>query len=131
MDEQAFADIGSALSGITAAHSPAGASGTFSYTPEALSDLIAEWQSMADDYRISVKESRSLVAVQGPGTEYASRSHATMANISGQAYAASLNEKLAYCLAQAQKLQDTLDDYLGVEHHNISQINQRQSQDGI
>lgn len=31
-----------------------------------------------------------------------------------------LSKNFEYCLEQAQKLQNTLDDYLGVEHRNVS-----------
>jgi hypothetical protein len=131
MDEQAFANIGSALSDITSTTPPPTNSGSFSYTPEALRDLINEWRLLADDYRASRNQAQYLTTVKGPGTEYVSQFHADTANTSGRAYSDSLNKKLTYCLTQVDKLQAALDSYLGVEHHNVTLINQTQPQDGI
>jgi hypothetical protein len=121
MDEMAFARIGSALAGITA--SAPSASGSFSYTPEALRDLITEWSNLEEDYRSSVVNAAQLAQIDGPGTEYASKGHGSVASSAGQAYLDSLQERVEYCQKQVDKLQDTLNSYLGVEQGNTSMIN--------
>src|SRR2546430_202950 len=117
LDEQQFAQIGSALGDI-ASQATTGpitaATGSFSCTPDQLRDLVTEWKDLADNYNQSVADSNALEQVDGPGNEYASKSLASVASSSGGAYVRSLQEKYQYCLDQAQKLQDTLDDYLGV-----------------
>lgn len=133
MDEQqAYARIGSALAGITS-HTMTGAftTGSFAYTPDQLRDLAKEWTELALDYDRSAPEARRLAKVEGPGTEFASQSHASVVRRTGEAYRRSLEEKRDYCLAQAQKFQNTLDDYLGLERRAISLINNADPQGGI
>ena len=133
LDEQQFAQIGSALGSITSQPATTGAStaGSFSFTPDQLRDLVEEWMELAADYDRSLWNAEALQQVNGPGNEYASEGLATVASSSGGAYVRSLHEKYQYCLGQAQKLQDALDDYLGMEHHNIAVIGKTGPQDGI
>jgi hypothetical protein len=132
MQERAFRNIGSTLSGI-ATHTATAAitTGTFSYTPEALRDLVTRWTSLAESYQQSRENAQAMTQVKGPGLEYASQAHASVANSSGQAYLLSVEQKWRYCLAQAQKFQNALDDYLGVEHRNIETMDSAGPRDGI
>jgi hypothetical protein len=135
MDELSFAQIGSALSDIAANAAPgpaaSGPSGSFSYAPEQLRDLVKEWMDLANDYSLSIMNARDLTTVKGPGKEYASESYANEANRSGVMYRDSLQQRSDYCVQEAQKLQDALDDYLGVEHHNLSVIKAAGPQEGV
>ncbi len=69
--------------------------------------------------------------VDGPGLEFASEGHAKAANQSGNAYRAHIDTAFQYCVDQAQKCQNALDDYLGVEHHNVIEIRNAGPQAGI
>ncbi len=134
LDERQFAQIGSALGDITNQRATPGSStggGSFSYTPDQLRDLVTEWMDLAADYKRSMAHVQDLTKVEGPGADYVSDSLASVASSSGGAYVRSLEGKYNYCLDQAQKLQDTLDDYLGMEHHNIAVINNAGPRDGI
>src|SRR5207245_4887285 len=115
-------DIGSSLAGITSQQTMTGAftTGSFSYTPDQLRDLVTEWKRLADTYAESIDSAAPLEKVDGPGKEYASESLASVASSSGGAYVRSLKEKQKYCLEQAQQMPDTLDDYLGRKHHNLA-----------
>jgi hypothetical protein len=48
---------------------------------------------------------------------------AAAANRSGAAYLAYLQHNFQYCSNQAQLFQNALDDYLGIEHTNVTDIN--------
>lgn len=128
MNEQEFGRIGSALSGITGG---AGGGGSFAYSPDQLRDLANDWLDLADDYERSRRTTVPMAQVEGPGTEFASQSHAGVANTSGQAYRDSLLSDRDYCIAQAQKFQDTLHDYLGLEHRSVTDINRSAPQEGF
>lgn len=123
MTEPHYEAIRSSLSGISSGSiTGAFTTGSFAFTPEQMRDIITRWTNLAESYARSANTAVALANVEGPGVEYASQSHASVANESGRAYLRSLEEKWRYCLAQAQKFQDTLDDYLGVEHRNADII---------
>jgi hypothetical protein len=60
--------------------------------------------------------------VEPPGLDFASEAMSRSANASGTAYLKYLEQNYRYCVDQAQLLQNTLDDYLGVEHHNVVEL---------
>lgn len=127
MDEQAFRDIGSAVEGITSQTTATGSfttGGTFSYTPDQLRSIITRLTNLADSYAASRENATYMAIVEGPGLEYASQSHAAAARASGQAYLQSIDNERRSCLTLAQRFQDTLDDYLGLEHRTVERMNQ-------
>lgn len=95
--------------------------GSFVYDEPTLRSLITKWVELADHYDGSLGRT-ALGAVQAPGLDIASEALAKSANTSGTAYMKYLEQNFNYCVQQAQKLQDTLDDYLGVEHHNVLEM---------
>jgi hypothetical protein len=125
-------DIGAGVAGgMTAAPPVSGPAGHFSFDPDTLSGLVTDWTGLAKSYEKSKLDARALTAIDGPGSEYASQSHATVASDSGNAYLTSIDEKITYCYNQADKCQKALDDYMGVEHHTIGKMTQIDTQGGI
>src|SRR2546430_11234879 len=120
MNEQASRTIDSALAGITTHTATASiTTGSFSYTPDQMRTIVNHFLDLAESYRGSLRNAAVMARVEAPGLEYASESHATAARALGEDYKRSIHDSYQYCLAQAQKFQDTLDDYLGLEHHNV------------
>lgn len=58
--------------------------GTFEFDEATMRGLVTEWLALADDYGRSWTESESISQVQGPGLDFASKSHAEAANASGR-----------------------------------------------
>lgn len=85
--------------------------------------LITQWRDLADSYDESTTRARHMALVDPPGLDFASRAQAEAASSSGRSYSEYLQHNRDYCLQQAQLFQDALDDYLGVEHSNIVEIN--------
>jgi hypothetical protein len=100
----------------------AGDGGKFSFAPAEIEDLVKDWVALADGYGTSLLNAQNLVGVVGPGTDFASEVHAITTSASGQAYLDSLIEKREYCYSQAQKLQDALSDYRGVDRSAIRRV---------
>jgi hypothetical protein len=63
------------------------------------------------------------VRITPPADDFASKFHAGAANRSGESYQSYVVHNRDYCIQQAQLFQNTLDDYLGVEHTNVTGIN--------
>lgn len=101
--------------------------GSFVYDEATLRSLITKWMELADHYNGSVHRT-SLGAVDPPGKDFASGALATAANNAGVAYRKYLVENYWFCVDQAQRLQDALDDYLGTEHHNVLTLAKAQPQ---
>ncbi|HVK24502.1 MAG TPA: hypothetical protein VM677_24350 [Actinokineospora sp.] len=124
----AFRSIGRSLGDIAASGPmgtppPAqGGGGKFSFRPDEIEAIVKDWLELAVGYEDSRFNSRDMVIVSGPGAEIASETHASTARISGQAYIDSLNDKAEYCYSQAQKFQDALSDYKGVERSSVRRI---------
>ncbi|MFL6119884.1 hypothetical protein [Actinophytocola sp.] len=121
------------LSEIARSGGPTG-SGSFVYDEATLRSLISKWVALADHYDGSMRRI-NLGAVEPPGLDFASEALSKSANTSGTAYLKYLEQNYRYCVEQAQLLQDTLDDYLGVEHQNVTELNKTDqptgSQSGI
>jgi hypothetical protein len=100
------------------ANSGSSSNGSFVYDEATLRSLVTKWVELADHYYGSLRRT-SLGAVQPPGKDVASEALAKSANTSGTAYMTYLEQNFNYCIRQAQLLQDTLDNYLGVEHHSV------------
>ncbi len=105
--------------------------GSFAYDEDTLRSLVTDWLDLADHYRESISHASSMIRVEGPGRDFASQAHAAAANSSGESYIAYLEQNRSYCTEQAQQFQNALDDYLGVEHRNIVEINKSGPQPGI
>lgn len=97
--------------------------GTFAYTEPEMRTIITNWLDLASSYRDSIRESFILTAIEGPGRDFASQLFAAAANRSGESCVQYLTHNRDYCLHQAQLFQDALDDYLGIEHTNVTEIN--------
>ncbi len=98
--------------------------GGFSYDEATLTDLVKEWLALAEDYDRSLRDSEPLVKVVGPGRDFASESMAKAATSYGHAYLKYLVQNRDYCYNQAQLCQNALDDYLGVERRNVTEVQQ-------
>jgi len=97
--------------------------GSFNFDQPTMEGLIEKWLQLVDSYDQSLTNNAPrMTAVQGPGLDYASQSHAEAANKSGEAYKTYLNECRQYSLDQAQLFQNALDDYLGMEHRNVLEL---------
>ena len=108
--------------------------GHFEYDEATLRGLVTDWLDLADNYDESIQNARGMASVKGPGKDFASTAQADAANASGRAYLTYLEHNYDYCTSQAQLFQNALDDYLGVEHRNVTEINksgQRGPQPGI
>jgi hypothetical protein len=100
----------------------------FSFDQPTMEGLIKNWMELVDSYNQSLNANVSrMTVVEGPGLDYASRSHAEVANRSGEAYSTYLTECRDYCLTQAQQFQNALDDYLGLEHRNVEELHRANS----
>jgi hypothetical protein len=86
--------------------------------------LIKSWLDLAYSYDDSRQNARTMAEVVGPGLDFASEQQAVAASKSGGAYLRYVSHNRDYCLNQAQLFQNALDDYLGIEHANVSGIDQ-------
>jgi hypothetical protein len=124
MDSQAYRDsINAQLSGL-ASNSTHGTftTGSFSFTEPEIRQIINNWLDLAESYRDSLLKAQAATFIEGPGLDYASQSFAETANQSGQSLVGYLTRNREHCLVQAQLTQNALDDYLGVEHTNVTEI---------
>ena len=96
--------------------------GSFAYTEPELRKIIQNWHDLADSYHGSIYNAETMTRIEGPGREFASSWHADAANRSGRSYIAYLAHHRDYCRQQAKLFQDALDDYLGIEHTNATDI---------
>jgi hypothetical protein len=88
----------------------------YTYTPEALRDLVKEWADLALDYHEAVAKARPMVEVQEPGKDLPSAGHTSVAVDNGSGYLQSLMEKHRFCASQSDKLRRTLGEYLRAEY---------------
>ncbi len=125
MDRQAYQDrIHSQLSGMFSSTTTEGTitGGSFAFTEADLIKIRDNWRELARSYRDSIANAERMAKVEPPAEDMASRFHAGAANRSGEAYRTYLEHNWQYCRNQAQLFQDALDDYLGVEHTNVTEI---------
>ena len=100
-----------------------GTGGSFAFTEADMRAIIKNWLDLAHSYRKSLANARFMTRIQPPAEDFASRWHAAAANRSGESYRRYLEHNRDYCNDQAQLFQNTLDDYLGVEHTNVTEMN--------
>jgi len=102
--------------------------GGFAFDEDTMRSLVKSWQDLADDYDQSLRASRAVAMVVGPGADFASEAQATAANNSGKAYLEYLQHNRDYCTQQSELFQQALDDYLGVEQSATAEMNRFDSQ---
>jgi arabinogalactan endo-1,4-beta-galactosidase len=117
-------NISAQLTGILKANATQAAmtNGSFTYTEGEMRTLIKNWHDLADSYQKSLQHALFMARIESPAEDFASRAYTDAANQSGKAYERYLEHNRAYCEQQAQMLQDVLDEYLGVEHANTTEI---------
>ncbi len=108
--------------------------GSFAFTEDQIRAVVKNYLDLADSYDKSINDATAVISVEGPGLDFASGSFAEAARRSGHALVDSFGNARDYCLEQAQLAQNALDDYLGVEHTNVTGFDkhdQRGPQAGI
>jgi hypothetical protein len=107
------------------------AAGSFQFDEATMRKLVKDWLDLADSYEASRRAARQMMLVEGPGLDFASHAYAEAASSSGEAYHQYLVKNRDYCHEQAQLFQKALDDYLGIEHTNVTGMDSQGSQPGI
>ncbi len=110
------------------ANSSGGGEGGFAFDEATMRSIVTSWLDLAVSYRSSIKTARDMGNVYGPGLDLASESQAMAASKSAASYISYLTHNHDYCMDQAQLFQNALDDYLGVEHTNLTEINKTGSE---
>jgi hypothetical protein len=104
--------------------------GQFAFAEADLVKIRDNWLDLARSYQKSVYNAKQMSRISPPAEDFASRFQVIAANRSGESYQRYIEHNREYCLRQAQLFQDALDDYRGVEHTNIIEINNSGGQDG-
>jgi hypothetical protein len=112
----------------TIANSNPNEGGSFAYDEDTLRSLVTKWVEIADHY-LSSHYRTDLGSMEPPGLDAASEALAKAVNTSGNKYRAYLVDNYWYCVRQAQLCQTALDNYLGVEHHNVLEMSKFQQPD--
>jgi hypothetical protein len=131
MDNAPYRDsINAQLSGVLASNSTQGTftTGTFAFTEPEIRKIITNWLDLAESYDDSISKLSFGVRIEAPGLDFASQSFTGKTNRSGDSLLEYLQKNKEYCVAQAQLSQNALDDYLGVEHTNVTSINKTDQQ---
>lgn len=105
--------------------------GTFAYDEDTLRGLVTDWLDLSRHYSESMVKNARMAQVEAPGTDFASEAHANVATDSGKSYLTYLQQNRDHCNEQAQQFQNALDDYLGIEHRNVTEINKSGPKAGI
>jgi hypothetical protein len=101
-------------------------SGGFAYDEATLTSLVTKWKELADHYLTSSTRI-SPDPIAPPGLDFASKGQAEASTTATKAYHEYVIKNYWYCVEQAQLLQDTLDDYLGQEHHSVIEFTRTES----
>jgi hypothetical protein len=131
VDSELYRDsINAQLSGVLASNSTQGTftTGTFAFTEPEIRKIITNWLDLAGSYDDSINKAIYVKTIEGPGLDFASQSFAATANRSGESLLEYLLRNRDYCVEQAQLSQNALDDYLGVEHTNVTGFNKMDQQ---
>jgi len=126
MDGQAHRDgINARLAGMLTTNTTEGSvtGGSFTFAEPEMKTMIQNWLDLADSYESSLSNAEKMSRIKPPAEDFASKFHAAAANRSGESYLGYLEHNRDYCVQQAQLFQHTLDDYLGVEHANVTEMN--------
>ena len=126
MGDQPHRDsINASLSGFFTNDTPQDSgTGSFAFNEADMRTIIKNWLDLADSYRKSARNNvYHMETIDPPADDFASRLHADAANRSGESYLRYIEHNRDYCIQQAQLFQNALDDYLGVEHTNVTEMN--------
>lgn len=113
------ADLRGVVSGTTEATIHGG---RFTFDPDQIRQVIQNWKDLADSYARSATDSLIMTRVAPPGNEFVSESFAVKANATGASYIAYCEHNRDICMREAQRYQDALDAYLGVEERTIIEL---------
>lgn len=126
MDGQAHRDsINAQLAGMLPTNTTEGSvtGGSFTFAEPEMKTIIQNWLDLSDSYRQSLANALVMSRIEPPAEDFASKFHAAAATRSAESYREYLEHNSDYCLQQAQLFQDTLDDYLGIEQTNVTEMN--------
>lgn len=124
--------IGSQLGGIVSGTAEGSfTTGTFAFDEDTLRGIIRDWGELGHSYQDSMRTAISMAMVAAPADDFASTAHARAANAAGEAYLRYLEHNRDYCLQQERLFQQALDDYLGIEQRNVTEIDRSGPQPGI
>jgi hypothetical protein len=120
-------DIETQLGDMFTTHTAEGTvtGGTFTYRESDMRTIIDNWRDLADSYDRSLRNAERMARILPPAEDFASPSHTAVANESGKSYRSYLAHNREYCRNQAELFQRTLDDYLGVENTNVTEMNKK------
>jgi hypothetical protein len=93
--------------------------GGFTFDPDTIREVINNYKDLAESYAQSAKDAWPMTQVGASADEYVSESFAKKANESGGSFVQYCRHYAAFYLREAQKCQDALDTYLGVEERTI------------
>jgi len=99
------------------------AGGSFAFTEADMRAIIKNWADLAHSYQDSLRNADRMARIKPPAEDFASRWHAGAANRSGESYKGYLENNQNYCFKQAQLFQKALDEYLDIEHANVTGMN--------
>ncbi|MBN6036183.1 hypothetical protein [Amycolatopsis sp. 195334CR] len=92
----------------SAASAPAGG---YAFEPAELITIAREWDDLAAAYKRDKMQAWTLAQAQGPGAEYASGDHAQLVRQSGETLLSALDDRIEYCLSQAEKFRTAAGSY--------------------
>jgi putative methionine-R-sulfoxide reductase with GAF domain len=96
--------------------------GGFTFDPDTIRQVINNYKDLADSYDESVRDARPMAMLTPSADEFVSESFAAKANASGTSYIAYCQHYAGFYLREAQKCQDALDAYFGVEEHTVVEL---------
>lgn len=96
--------------------------GGYTFDPDTIKQVIDNWHDLAISYHQSIRDARPMAATAPPGDEFVSESFTVKANASGESYIEYCRSNRDICLREAQRYQDALDSYLGVEERTIIEL---------
>jgi len=114
-------NINAQLSGFFTNQTPP-ATGSYAFDEADMRAIVKNWLDLADSYDKSVTNAVRMGRIKPPAEDFASLFHTKAANRSGESYREYVEHNRDYCVRQAQLFQDALDDYLGVEHTNVTEM---------
>jgi hypothetical protein len=94
--------------------------GSYTFDPDTIRQVINNYKDLAESYAQSAKDAWPMTQLGPSAEEYVSRSFAEKSNKSGDSYVAYCRHYADFFRREAQKCQDALDVYLGVEERTIT-----------
>ncbi|MFE0028181.1 hypothetical protein [Amycolatopsis sp. NPDC059021] len=96
----------------------------FQYDEATLHSLVKDWTDLANEFQQDANNAKLLVAIEGPGKEYASGGHADRIHESGAALAATFEQRQKYCRDMADKYIAALGKYATAEETGKRDVKQ-------